>query len=69
MRFFDIHVTYNLSGKDGDGYSIFVKVNGDDNEAIKYAVKNHLFTEDGDEKFIDYVDEIDENDYLDATEW
>ena len=65
-HFYDIHVTYN-SSKDGDGYSIFLETPIDDeNKAIEYAVEHELFTENGDEKFIDYVDEIDESDYRDA---
>lgn len=35
--------------------------------ALEYAIDNHLFEEDGDEKYVDYVEEIDEEDYHDAT--
>ena len=34
--------------------------------ALEYAIDNHLFEEDGDEKYVDYVEEIDEEDYHDA---
>lgn len=68
MRYYDIHVSYP-SSKDSDGYSVFVKVSDDTNEdaVIDYASKNQLFTEDGDEKFVDYVEEITESEYKDAV--
>lgn len=34
---------------------------------LQYAIDNHLFEEDEDEKYVDYVKEIDEEDYHDAT--
>ena len=67
MKYYDIHVNYDRT-KEGAGYSIFVKVNASsEDEALQYAIDNHLFAEDGDEKYIDYVKEIDEEDYHDAT--
>lgn len=68
MRYYDIHVSYP-SPKDSDGYSVFVAVNDDINEdtAVDYAAKNQLFTEDGDERFVDYVEEITESKYKDAV--
>ena len=67
MRYYDIHVNYDRT-KEGAGYSIFVKVNtSSENEVLQYAIDNHLFEEDGDEKYVDYVKEIDEEDYHDAT--
>lgn len=67
MRYYDIHVNYD-GIKDGAGYSIFVKANvSNEDEALKYAINNHLFAEKGDEKYVDYIEEIDEEDYCDAT--
>ena len=67
MKYYDIHVNYD-GIKDGAGYSIFVKANvSSEDEALQYAIDNHLFEEDGDEKYVDYVKEIDEEDYHDAT--
>lgn len=68
MRYYDIHVSYP-SSKDGDGYSVFVAVSDDINEntVVDYASKNQLFTEDGDERFVDYVEEITESEYKDAV--
>ena len=67
MKYFDIHVNYDGT-KDSAGYSVFVKadVNNED-EALQYAVDNHLFTEDGDEQYVDYVDEMSKKEYHDAT--
>lgn len=67
MKYFDIHVNYDET-EDGAGYSVFVGANvANENEALQYAVNNHLFTEDGDEQCVDYVDEIDEEEYHDAV--
>lgn len=66
MRYYDIHINYDGT-KDGAGYSIFVKANvSSEDETLQYAINNHLFEEDGDEKYVDYVEEIDEEDYHDA---
>ena len=66
MKYFDIHVTYD-NAKDGAGYSIFVKANvGNEDEALQYAIDNHLFEENEDEKYVDYIEEMDEEDYYDA---
>lgn len=60
MKNYDIHVNYDGT-KDGAGYSIFVKANvNNEDEALQYAVNNHLFEEAGDEKYVDYIDELDE---------
>lgn len=54
MKYFDIHVTYD-NAKDGAGYSIFVKANtSNEDKVLQYAIDNHLFEEDGDEKYVDY---------------
>ncbi len=67
MRYYDIHVNYD-GAKDGAGYSIFVNANVENEaEALQYAINNHLFEKDGDEKYVDYIEEIDEEDYCDAT--
>lgn len=63
MKYFDIHVTYD-DAKDWAGYSIFVKANtSNEDKVLQYAIDNHLFEEDGDEKYVDYIEEINEKDY------
>ena len=63
MKYFDIHVTYD-NAKDGAGYSIFVKANtSNEDKVLQYAIDNHLLEEDGDEKYVDYIEEINEKDY------
>lgn len=65
-HYFEIHVSFN-TGRDSDGYSVFVAINCDDeNDALQYAIANNLFTDEGDEEFVDYIDEIDEDEYDDA---
>lgn len=64
MKHYDIHITYD-STRDGAGYSIFVKANNED-EALQHAIDNQLFEEKGDEKYVDYIEEIDEEDYYKA---
>ena len=67
MKYYDIHINYDGT-KEGAGYSIFVKANvSSEDEVLQYAIDNHLFEEDGDEKYVDYVEEINEEDYHDAT--
>lgn len=63
MKYYDVHVTYDES-KDGAGYSIFVEANvNNEDEALRYAIDNHLFEENGDERYVDYIDEITIEDY------
>ena len=59
--YYDIHVFISRS----DGYSIAVKSNEplEEEGAIELAVENNMFTEDGDEDCVDYVEEIDEETY------
>ena len=67
MKYFDIHVNYDGT-EDSAGYSIFVEANvANEHEALQYAINNHLFTEDGDEQCVDYINEIDETDFHNAT--
>ena len=67
MKYFDIHVNYDGT-EDSAGYSIFVEANvANEHEALQYAINNHLFTEDGDEQCVDYINEIDEADFHNAT--
>ena len=56
MKYYDIHINYDGT-KEGAGYSIFVKANvSSEDESLQYAIDNHLFEEDGDEKYVDYVE-------------
>ena len=64
--YYDIHVTRNTS-KDGDGYSIFVKVEGDADAAVQKAVEEKLFEYEEDVKAIDGVNEMSLEEYLALT--
>lgn len=63
--YFDVHVFFSS----GEGYSIPVKIETDkdnsidDDEIIQHAIDNNLFSETGDAKMVDYVDEIDLEQY------
>lgn len=61
MRYFDIHVTYG--DKDGDGYSIPVAINGNEEDAIKKAKEDNMFEYEEDIENIDYIDEMSEEDF------
>lgn len=63
-KFYDVHVFFNRK----NGYSIPVKIETEqselsDDDVIQYCVNNDLFSENGDESYVDYVTEIDENEY------
>ena len=67
-KYFDIHMkTY---GNSKDGYSVFVKMpdNSNENEAVEYMTNEHLYEEPEDLNNIDYVGEITEKEYLEATQ-
>jgi len=59
--YYDVHVFFSRT----DGYSIPVKTDYtmDDDEVIDFARENNLFTDDGDGNHVDYVEQIDENQY------
>ena len=62
MRYYDIHVQYG--SKDGDGYSIPIAIEkGNENVAIKKAVKNGCFEYEEDVNDIDYIEEISKEEY------
>lgn len=63
LKYFEIHVTYDQK-HDGDGYSIFVKAEETTDTIVDYARKNLLFVEENDYKFVDYIDELTEEEYL-----
>lgn len=71
--YYEIHFDYtDLSGKDSDGYSKFFASNKDVNDKediIKLAKDIGELDEDdlADEDFIDYAQQIDEDEYKDAT--
>jgi hypothetical protein len=60
--FYNVHVFYSRD----DGYSIPVKTDNTmtDDEVINFATDNGLFTDDGDGNHVDYVEEIDEEQYI-----
>lgn len=64
--YYDIHVTRNTS-KDGDGYSVFVKVEGDADAAVQKAVEEKLFEYEEDAVAIDNVSEMSLEEYLELT--
>lgn len=62
-RFYDVHVFFSRQ----DGYSIGVKIESakplSEEQIIEFAADNSLFTDDGDQNHVDYVEEIAENEY------
>ncbi len=62
-HFYDVHVQINRK----TGYSIPIKISSvdklSDDEVIAQCVKQNLFSESGDEEFVDSVDEIEEEEY------
>lgn len=62
-RFYDVHVFFARN----DGYTIGVKVESakplTEDQIIEYAADSGLFTEDGDQNYVDYVVEISESEY------
>ena len=62
IQYFDVHCQFEKSG-----YSIPVKMVGyriqTDQSVIKYCKNEELFEQKGDEDFVDYVTEIEENEY------
>jgi hypothetical protein len=62
-RFYDVHVFFSRQ----DGYSIGVKIESvkplSEEQVIEFAADNQLFTDDGDQNHVDYVEEISENEY------
>ena len=63
FKYFEIHVTYDQK-HDGDGYSIFVKAEETTATIVDYARKNLMFDDENDYKFVDYIDELTEEEYL-----
>jgi len=70
-KYFDVHVFITR----GSGYSIGVEMETpnnkkdypDDDEVIEFARANNKFTERGDENYVDYVEQIDEEQYKQMT--
>lgn len=63
LKYFEIHVTYDQK-HDGDGYSIFIKAEETTDTIVDYARKNLIFEDENDYKFVDYIDELTEEEYL-----
>jgi hypothetical protein len=62
--YFDVHVFFSRT----EGYSIPVKITGvedtpTEDEVIQFCVDNNKFGEEGDERYVDHVDEIDVKEY------
>lgn len=64
MKYFDIHVVYD--DENGEGYSIFVIAKNKD-EALSKARNEKLFVSEYDFEDIDYIEEIDKEEYDRAT--
>lgn len=62
-RFYDVHVFFSRN----DGYTIGVKIESinplSEDQILEFAADNQLFTDDGDQNHVDYVIEIDEEEY------
>jgi hypothetical protein len=57
MKYFEIHTFY-----DNEGYSVFVDAE-DKDKAIQKAKDNRMFVSEHDCEHIDYVEEIDKDEY------
>ena len=57
-RYFEVHCFFRRN----EGYSIPVKMTGDetytDDEVIQHCIDKKLFSDEGDEEYVDYVEEI-----------
>lgn len=64
-RYYDVHCFFDRT----DGYSIPVKIVSErilnDDEIIQHCIDNDLFSQEGDDAFVNYVEEIDKEDYQD----
>jgi hypothetical protein len=62
-RFYDVHVFFSRQ----DGYSVGVKIESlnrlSEEQILEFAADNTLFTDDGDQNHVDYVEEISETEY------
>lgn len=64
MKYYEIHVTYG--NNDGDGYTIPIAIeNGNEDEVVQKAVNDCLFEEPEDVENIDYIEELEEDEYND----
>jgi len=63
--YYDVHCFFDGHG----GYSLPVAIDTDevltDKEVISYCKQNNLFIAEGDENYVDYVTELDQEDYQD----
>lgn len=62
IQYFDVHCQFEKSG-----YSIPVMITGygmqTDESVIEHCINEKLFAQKGDEEFVDYVIEIEEDEY------
>lgn len=62
-RFYDVHVFFSRQ----DGYSVGVAIESvnplNEDQIIEFTADNLLFTDDGDQNHVDYVEEITEAEY------
>lgn len=66
-RYFDVHCEFN---GDSTSYSIFVEIIQEkitDKDVIDYCVKNEMFSEKGDEKYVDKVTEVTAEEFYKST--
>lgn len=66
-RYFDVHCEFN---GDSTSYSIFVEIVQEkitDKDVIDYCVKNEMFSEKGDEKYVDNITEVTEEEFYKST--
>lgn len=65
MKYYDIHVQYDNG--DGDGYSIPIAVDGDEDAAVEKAKAEDRFEYEEDVNDIDYIDELTKEEYEEMT--
>ncbi len=64
-KYFDVHVFFERNNGYSLGVKIEVPVDTDvqEEDVIEFAEKNKLFTDEGDGRYVDIVDEIDEDEF------
>ena len=60
-KYFEICVTWDTA-KDGNGYSIFVVANNEE-EAVQKTINENMLEHDEHIHFVNYIDEITEDEY------
>lgn len=66
-RYYDVHCEFN---GDSTSYSIFVEIvaeNVTNEDVINFCIENEMFAEKGDEKYVDNITEVTEEEFYKST--